>query len=58
MSIFVNKASEEEIIVVNELKETYDLGDKAEGKIFLKVDFKILNAAVRSPKSEQRINVF
>ena len=23
-----------EIIVVNELKETYDLGDKAEGKIF------------------------
>ena len=46
MSISINEASEEEIIVVNELKEIYDLGEKTEGIIFKKVDFKRLNAAV------------
>ena len=45
-NISLNEASEEEIIVVNELKEIYDLGEKAEG-IFKTVDFKMLNAAVR-----------
>ena len=34
MSISVNEASEEKIIVVNELKKIYDLGEKAEGIIF------------------------
>ena len=50
MSISSNEASEEEITVVNELKEIYDLGQNAEGIIFKKVfkkDFKRLNKAVR-----------
>ena len=47
LSISINEASEEEIIVVNELKEIYDLGENAEGIIFKKVDFKKLHAAVR-----------
>ena len=47
MSISINEASEEEIIVVNELKEIYDLGENAEGIIFKKVDFKKLHAVVR-----------
>ena len=47
LSIFINEASEEEIIVVNELKEIYDLGEKAEGIIIKKVDFKRLHAAIR-----------
>ena len=34
LSIFINEASEEEITVVNELKEIYDLGPNAEGIIF------------------------
>ena len=34
MTISVNKALEEEIIFVNELKKIYDLGGKAEGIIF------------------------
>ena len=34
MSISVNEASEEKIIVVNELKKIYDLDEKAEGIIF------------------------
>ena len=34
LSISINEASEEEIIVVNELKEIYDLGQNAEGIIF------------------------
>ena len=34
ISISVNEASEEKIIVVNELKKIYDLGEKAEGIIF------------------------
>ena len=33
-SISINQASEEEIIIVNELKEIYDLGEKVEGIIF------------------------
>ena len=40
LSISINEASEEEIIVVNELKEIYDFGGKTEGIIFKKVDFK------------------
>ena len=48
MSISINGASEEETIVVDELKETYDLGEKAEWIIFKKVDF----------RSKQRIKVF
>ena len=47
MSISINEASEEEIIVVNELKEIYDLGQNAGGIIFKKVGFKRLNKAVR-----------
>ena len=42
LSIVMNVASEEEIIVVSELKEIYDLGEKVEGIIFQKVDFKRL----------------
>ena len=34
LSISINEASEEEIIVVNELKEIYDLAEKADGIIF------------------------
>ena len=34
ISISVNEASEEKIIVVNELNKIYDLGEKAEGIIF------------------------
>ena len=48
MSISINGASEEETIVVDELKGIYDLGEKAEGIIFKKVDF----------RSKQRIKVF
>ena len=33
-SISINQAAEEEIIIVNELKEIYDLGEKVEGIIF------------------------
>ena len=33
-SISINQASEEEIIIVIELKEIYDLGEKVEGIIF------------------------
>ena len=47
ISISINEASEEAILVVNELKEVYDLGEKAEGIIFKKVDFKRLNTADR-----------
>ena len=47
MSIFINELSEEEIIVVSDLKEMYDLAEKAEGIMFEKPDFKRLNAAVR-----------
>ena len=36
LSISINEASEKEILVVNELKEIYDLGEKAEGIIFKK----------------------
>ena len=42
--------SEEEIIVVCEMKETYDLGENAEG-IFKKMDFKRFNSAVRRVKT-------
>ena len=31
LSISINEVSEEEITVVNELKEIYDLGEKADG---------------------------
>ena len=34
LSISINEVSEEEITVVNELKEIYDLGEKADGIIF------------------------
>ena len=34
LSISINDASEEEMIVVNELKEIYDLGEKAKWIIF------------------------
>ena len=34
MTISVNKALEEEMIFINELKKIYDLGGKAEGIIF------------------------
>ena len=34
LSIFMNEASKEEIIVVNEVKEIYDIGENAEGMIF------------------------
>ena len=34
LSISINEASEEDFTVVNELKEIYDLGEKAEGIIF------------------------
>ena len=34
LSISINEASEEEILFVNDLKEIYDLGEKAEGIIF------------------------
>ena len=34
LSIYINEASEEETVVVNELKEKYDLGDNAEDIIF------------------------
>ena len=34
LSISINEVSEEEIIVVNKLKEKYDLGEKAEGLMF------------------------
>ena len=44
MTISVNKALEEEIIFINELKKIYDLGGKAEGIIFK--NFKRLNVAV------------
>ena len=47
MSITINKASEEEIIIINELREIYDLGEKTEGIMFRKVDFKRLNAVIR-----------
>lgn len=47
MSISINEASEEEIIVINELKEVYDLGERAEGIVCRKVTFKLLNAVVR-----------
>ena len=33
LSISINEASEQEIIVVNELREIYDSGEKAEGTI-------------------------
>ena len=46
LSISINEVSEEEIIIVNELNEVYDLGEKAERIIFKKVDFMRLNAAV------------
>ena len=36
LSISINEASEKEILVANELKEIYDLGEKAEGIIFKK----------------------
>ena len=39
MSISINEFSEEEIIVVIELKEIYNLGEKAEGLMFKKVNF-------------------
>ena len=47
LNISINKVLGEEIIIVNALKETYDLGEKTEGIIFKKVDFMRLNAAVR-----------
>ena len=34
LSIYINEASEEETVVVNELKEKYDLGENAEDIIF------------------------
>ena len=34
LSISINEASEEDFTVVNELKEIYDLGEKAEWIIF------------------------
>ena len=46
LSISINEASEEEIIVVNKLKEINDLDERVDG-IFLKNDFKRLNATVR-----------
>ena len=36
LSMSINEISEEQIIASNELKEIYDLGEKAEGIIFLK----------------------
>ena len=47
LSISINEASEEERIVVNELKKIYDLGENSEAIIFKKVDFTRVNAAVR-----------
>ena len=38
--ISIIEASEEEVIVVNQFKGMYDLGEKARGVIFQKVDFK------------------
>ena len=38
LSISINEASDEEILVVNELKEICDLAEKAEGIIFKKVN--------------------
>ena len=37
MSISINEASEEEIIVINELKGIYDLNENAEEIIFKKL---------------------
>ena len=34
LSIYINEVSEEETVVVNELKEKYDLGENAEDIIF------------------------
>ena len=45
--ISINEASEEDIIVISELKEICDLGENADGMIFKKADFKRLNAAIR-----------
>ena len=48
-SISINEASEQEIIVINEFEEIYDLGEKAEG-IFKKVDFKRLKSDSHLPQ--------
>ena len=45
LSSSINEVLEEEITIINELKEMHDLGEKT-GGIFKKVDFKRLNAAV------------
>ena len=45
LSIPINEASDEEIIVVNELKKLYDLREKAEG------------IKCSSPKNKQRVKV-
>ena len=47
LNISINEVLEEEIVVVNELKKMYDLGEKVEGIIFQKVDFKRLNVVAR-----------
>ena len=54
ISIHINEVSDKEIIVVDELKEIYDLSENAEGIIFKKVDSKGLNAAVRQVKNVLR----
>ena len=45
LSSSINEVLEEEITIINELKEMHDLGEKT-GGIFKEVAFKRLNAAV------------
>lgn len=56
LSIPINKALEEYIILGNELKEIYDLGGKAEEIMFKKIDFMKLNATAWK-KQQQGIKV-
>ena len=40
LNVSIIEVSEEEVVVVNQFKGMYDLGEKARGVIFQKVDFK------------------